>query len=142
MDFRLLVPVEVWTDGERIARFEALLRTYSEALAMGKDAVRQSTSINDEIGAAHVLDRLGFIYLETGRATSAVERLEESLELFRKLQKAREATMVLERLGDAHTAAGDETAARRNWLEALATLDRLGHPDAALLRSKLDLVTG
>ena len=43
----------------------------------------------------------------------------------------------LTRLGETGVAAGDLDAARRAWTEAVAILDGLDHPDAAVLRTRL-----
>ncbi|MET8563097.1 hypothetical protein ABZV75_21790 [Streptomyces flaveolus] len=40
-------------------------------------------------------------------------------------------------MGDTHLATGDREGARAAWEQALALLDRLGHPDAERVRERL-----
>src|SRR6266516_2245112 len=41
-------------------------------------------------------------------------------------------------LGDVHLSSGDLSSARRAWASALRIFDDLDHPDAALIRAKLN----
>ncbi|MEQ4726147.1 hypothetical protein [Nonomuraea sp. B19D2] len=44
---------------------------------------------------------------------------------------------VLTRIGDSHSALGDQEAAREAWQQALSIFEELVQPDAELLRAKL-----
>jgi tetratricopeptide (TPR) repeat protein len=71
------------------------------------------------------------------RSEQAIACYQRSLRLHRQLSDRYKMATLLNRLGDAHQAASDSSAASQAWLEALTILDNLDHPDADAVRAKL-----
>ena len=84
-----------------------------------------------------VLDSLGHAYLRLGRPGDAIASFRQSIALHRSFDERRGTGTALLGLGDAHEAAGDESAARRAWQDALEIFGELGHPHTRLARARL-----
>jgi hypothetical protein len=69
-----------------------------------------------------------------GEALACYQR---SIDLSHMVGDRAQEARTLNRLGDAHQAAGSLDAARRAWQRAFDILDQFGHPDAARVRAKL-----
>ncbi|MFD0632795.1 tetratricopeptide repeat protein [Catenulispora yoronensis] len=117
--------------------FHARLGEYEQALACCQPALALLLLADDEYGQAHTWDSLGYIHRHLGDHTSAVACYRRALRLFRESGDHYSEATGLTYLGDAHLSVGDVDAADAAWRKALRTLDRLGHPDAVRLRSRL-----
>ena len=90
------------------------------------------------LGEADSWHSLGRASYHLGQHDEAAASYDRALRIFRELgQRYREA-QALEHLGDTRHASGDRPGARHAWQQALHLLEDLQHPDADLLRAKLD----
>jgi DNA-binding SARP family transcriptional activator len=117
--------------------FHIALGDYELALARCQEALDLQAEIDDRYGQAETLDSLGFLHRHLGHVSQTIACYERALELYRAFEDRYNEADTLAYLGDAHHAARDVAAARSAWREALAILERLGHPDAERLRDKL-----
>jgi transcriptional regulator with XRE-family HTH domain/tetratricopeptide (TPR) repeat protein len=118
--------------------FHALAGDYVEALRFCSAALGLATEAADLRAEAEAWQSLGVIHQETGDSAQAIGCYQRSLALHRVLADRYMTAKLLTHLGDAHQAAVDIDAARTAWIEALAILDDLGHPDADQVRARLD----
>ena len=72
-----------------------------------------------------------------GSYPQAIDYHRQALELNRQLGDHYAEADTLARLGDAYEAAAEPDSARDAWLQAVAILRDLHHPDAALILAKL-----
>jgi tetratricopeptide (TPR) repeat protein len=82
-------------------------------------------------------DSLGYAHHHLGNHRQAIACYQRSVDLYRGLADGYNEATTLAALGDAHQDVGHLQAARQAWQTAVATLDRLGHPDADPIRAKL-----
>jgi tetratricopeptide (TPR) repeat protein len=82
------------------------------------------------------LDSLGYAHHHLGHHDQAIACYQHALHLWREGYRYDEAS-TLTRLGDTHHTTGDHSAARQAWQQALTILDRLDHPNAEHVRTKL-----
>jgi DNA-binding SARP family transcriptional activator len=94
--------------------------------------------IGDQFGQAEALSSIARAYQHLGRYQEAVAHYQEARQLLREFGVRNIEADFLACLGDAHLAAGHPAAAIEAWHRALAILSELGHPDASLVRGKLD----
>jgi tetratricopeptide (TPR) repeat protein len=115
----------------------SLLGDYPSAL----DSCRQALELNERIGNRHgqaiAWDSLGYAHHQLGQYTEAIASFRRSAQEFHTLGDRYQAATTLARIGDTQVAAGDHTAARETWLRALTALEELHHPDADVVRAKL-----
>jgi tetratricopeptide (TPR) repeat protein/transcriptional regulator with XRE-family HTH domain len=117
--------------------YHALAGQYADALRFCSQALSLATKTSDRRAQAEAWESLGVIHQHTSEAGQAISCYQRSLALHRQLADRYLTTKLLTHLGDAHQAAGDTDAASNSWIEALAILDDLGHPDADQVRAKL-----
>ncbi len=98
--------------------------------------------IGDQFGLAETLSSIASAYQHLGRYQEAVAHYQQALQLFREFGARNAEAKALAYLGDAHLAGGHPAAAIEAWHRALAILSELGHPDASLVRGKLDNLAG
>jgi len=98
--------------------------------------------IGDQFGQAETLSSIARAYQHLGRYQEAVAHYQEARQLFREFGVRNSEADALADLGDAHLAGGHPAAAIEAWHCALAILSELGHPDASLVRGKLDNLAG
>lgn len=98
--------------------------------------------IGDQYGLAETLSSAAPAYQQLGRYQEAVAHYQEALQLFREFGLRNYEADALAYLGDAHLAGGNPAAAIDAWDRALVILSELGHPDASLVRGKLDNLAG
>ncbi|MGL5809690.1 MAG: BTAD domain-containing putative transcriptional regulator, partial [Nocardioides sp.] len=95
-------------------------------------------ALGNRLGIASTLDSLGHIYLHLGRHADAITSYVEAVGIIQEEKRYFHLTNILDHLGAAYHSAGDHGAARSAWQLALDLLEELGHPNAAVVRSKLD----
>ena len=88
-------------------------------------------------GEANAWESLGYAYHHLGRFTEAIESYQRALPLLREQGERYFEADTLSYLGDTYDASGDQGTARDCWLQALAILDDLHHPDVEQVRGKL-----
>ena len=106
-----------------IGWFHLQLGEYEEALPFIRQAVRAFRDLGDRHGEAVALDTLGWTQHHLGYPTLAMTCLRQALSAVREFGDRRVQAGILSNLGDVHDAVGQTEAARRDWAEALSTLD-------------------
>ena len=86
---------------------------------------------------AHIHDSLGYAYRCLGDQRQAIDSYWRAVRTAQAIGAPHLGASALRNLGDCHAAAGDAEAAVDVWQLALAMLDDLGHPDAAVVRRKI-----
>ncbi|EOD66680.1 AfsR/SARP family transcriptional regulator [Amycolatopsis vancoresmycina] len=111
----------------------------AEALRSCSRALELHRAVGSRHGEADTWDSLGCAHHHLGDYRRAAACYHNALELFRKLGARHPQADTLIRLGDTHCDAGDLRAARAAWQRALPILDELHHPDADVLRARLEV---
>jgi tetratricopeptide (TPR) repeat protein len=114
-----------------------LLGDYHRAREVSRQALAIYLKNGNSYGQAFTWDSLGYAEHHLGLHAEAVTSYTRAIELHVELGNRVSEATTLSRLADTHLAAGDDTAARRTWEQALAILDELHHPEAADVRAKL-----
>lgn len=115
----------------------ALLGDYETALVHCQESLSICESLGDPSGAARAWTSIGYAYHHLGQYDLAVASYRTSTGWFAESGDRYGGAASLGRLGDTYLDAGDWDAARQAWLEALETLDDLGHDDADGIRARL-----
>ncbi len=125
----------------------ALLGDHHEALAHCEQALDLNREAGDRYGETQTLATLGYAHGHLGNYQQSADYCQKSLALCREVRNRYMMALALGHLGDALDAAGNQTAARAAWRQALDTLDHLGlvipsapgpgDPDTAQIRAKL-----
>lgn len=132
--------------GMEFARLTALNNVawlYARAgkLDDARSSAAQALGVLREVGDAeltpYALDTLGFIQHRLGNHAEAVRCFCEALDLFSSVSSLYKSADTAERLASAYQALGDPVNARAALRDALAVLDKLGHPHAIELDRKL-----
>jgi len=116
------------------------LGEHQQALSCSVEAIamhRELGELADKYGEAETLRSLGDTYYHLGSHPQAISYHHQALELNRQLGDHYTEADTLTRLGDAYQAADEPDAARDAWLQAVAILDDLHHPEAAQVRARL-----
>jgi tetratricopeptide (TPR) repeat protein len=79
------------------------------------------------------------VYHKLSDYRRSVTCYERSLGLAREVADRFNQAGILDRLGDAHSSAGDPDAARWAWSQSLRLFDELDHPEGDRIRAKLRL---
>jgi DNA-binding SARP family transcriptional activator len=116
---------------------QAELGDYEAARANCTSALDLFHELGDRTGEANASDSLGYVHHQLEAYVEALACYRHALALCRELGDRKNATDILVHLGDTQDAIGDRPGARDSWLEALATLEELGHPEAEAVRRKL-----
>ncbi len=115
----------------------ARLGHHDLALECCEEALQLQRGLGDAAGVAATLDSLGYVHHRLGEHEQAIERYQDALLRYAEQgDRFNEADTSI-RLGDTWAAAGRWDVAREVWLRAVETLDRLAHPKAAEVRSRL-----
>ncbi|GAA3758334.1 hypothetical protein GCM10022225_49610 [Plantactinospora mayteni] len=117
---------------------QALLGRYREAIEHCEQALLLHRKSGNRGGEASALDSLGYAHHLLGDHGPAIGYLRQAVELCRELGQWTQEAESLHRLGDAHHATGAVPDAHLAWRAALTIFDRLGRPEAATVRGKLD----
>ncbi|MFG1871623.1 AfsR/SARP family transcriptional regulator [Micromonospora arborensis] len=116
----------------------ALLGEYEQALVVARQALTLNQGLHNRVSQANTWDTIGYALHQLGRHTEAITSYENARDLFHNLDNRVHEAQTLTRLGETHHTAGDISAARHVWKQALTILDDLHHPDATALRAKLN----
>jgi tetratricopeptide (TPR) repeat protein len=79
------------------------------------------------------------VYHKLSDYRRSVTCYERSLGLAREVADRFNEAGILDRLGDAHSSAGDPDAARWAWSQSLRLFDEIDHPEGDRIRAKLRL---
>jgi tetratricopeptide (TPR) repeat protein len=122
-------------------------RDHHEALAHCEQALALSRETGDSRTEACTLDSLGYAHYHLANYKQSADYYQQSIVRHREVRSRSHLASVLGHLGDTHAAAGDQSAARAAWQQALAILDQPGpiltlgpgpgYPDADQIRAKL-----
>ncbi|HUQ61447.1 AfsR/SARP family transcriptional regulator [Lentzea sp.] len=115
----------------KLGDHRSALRNCGQALTLYGD-------LGDQRGCAHTWDSIAYAHQQLGNHNEAIAGYLRALNLYRDLHDYYYESGTLTRLGDTQYAAGDAEAARVTWRQALHLLDDLHHPDAAVVRAKLE----
>jgi tetratricopeptide (TPR) repeat protein len=116
----------------------ALVGNYQQAIDCCERALAKIREFDEPSTEAAIWHSLGFIHQRLDNHRQAIACYERSLELTRALCDRFNEADTLGTLGDTHASAGDSAAARRAWVEALRIFQEIEHPDAELVRAKLN----
>ena len=121
-----------------IGWYRALLGDYGRAIASSRQALRLAVGAGYLFGQENAWDTLGYTEHQLGNFAAATDCYERALGLCRQRgNRADEATFLIH-LGDALLALGESAHAGESWRQAAAILEKLGHPNAAKVRAKLE----
>jgi tetratricopeptide (TPR) repeat protein/transcriptional regulator with XRE-family HTH domain len=124
-----------------IGWFLAHLGHYREALSHCEQALALNQKLDNRRGLASTLDSLCYIHSRLGNHAYALAYQQQAVLIpggvHAGMLGRHEQALHLERLGEAYQTAGDHTAARGAWRDALTILTDLNHPDTERLRSRL-----
>jgi tetratricopeptide (TPR) repeat protein len=113
------------------------LGEHRRALAYCQESLELHQEIGDARGQANAWDSLGYAHHHLGHYEQAIVCYGHAFDRVHELGDEYQEADVLTHLAHAHLAAGNPESARHAWRRALAILDRLGHPDADDLRTRL-----
>jgi tetratricopeptide (TPR) repeat protein len=120
-----------------IAWCQAQLGNYAETLTTATEALRLAGEI-EGAAVAGMWHTLGYSYLRLGHHSRAIDCLEQAVASARDRPDVGVEAVALNRLGEAHHAAGDHAAARGSWHQALAIHRTHGRSrDAEAIERKL-----
>jgi tetratricopeptide (TPR) repeat protein len=119
--------------------YEANLQRYDEALATCEKAIHvfRRLARPDRHGEADTLDGLGYVHHRLGNHRQARQFYQEALAMWREQQNAFYEADTLLHLGDVLSADGDTPSAENLWRQALAILEKIGHPEVTAVHDRL-----
>jgi DNA-binding SARP family transcriptional activator len=120
--------------------YHSQLGYHEQALEYCHQSLALHKNFGDWPGQADTWDSLGYANHHLGHHDKAVACYEHALTLWHDLGDRYQVAMTVFRLGDTHRSAGDADAARAAWRRAFDIFDGLGHPEAASVQAKLDLL--
>jgi DNA-binding SARP family transcriptional activator/tetratricopeptide (TPR) repeat protein len=113
-----------------LGQYDQALTHCQRALALHRDSGHRG-------GTADTLDSIGYVYLHLGDIAQAKVHYAKAIEAYREISAPFGEGNSLAGIGDALLAEGDPEAAATAWREAIAILDRLPHPLADEVRTRL-----
>ncbi|MEV0129147.1 tetratricopeptide repeat protein [Dactylosporangium sp. NPDC050688] len=116
----------------------ARLGHHEVALARCEEALALQQRLGDAAGVAATLHSLGYVHHRLGEHDRAIARYQDALLRYAEQGDRFNEADTSVRLGDAWAGAGRWDKARQAWLRAVETLERLAHPKAAEVRTRLD----
>jgi tetratricopeptide (TPR) repeat protein len=116
---------------------EAHLAHPQRAVATCKEAIDLHRETGNRLGESEGWDSLGYAYYRLGNHRQAIGCYERAIDRFQELASRHEEAGVWARIGDAHLASGHPERARRSWERALAAFEEKHHPNAELVRRRL-----
>jgi DNA-binding SARP family transcriptional activator/tetratricopeptide (TPR) repeat protein/transcriptional regulator with XRE-family HTH domain len=119
----------------------AQLGNYQRALSYCGKALKLHRESGNRLGEAATLDSLGYCCHQAGHYSQAIAYYRQALPAYADAGDRYLRAQTLIHLGETHRANGDQEATRDVWLQALAILSDLHHPDAAPIRAKLHDLT-
>jgi len=120
-----------------IGWYHAILGDFRQARASCRLAVTRAVEADHRRTEGKAWDSVGYAEHHLGNLAEAAACYQRALGLFREAGDRLDAADTLTRLGETCRAAGEPARARDAWLQALAVLQYLDHPDAAKVRAKL-----
>ncbi|MFJ6198071.1 ATP-binding protein [Micromonospora sp. NPDC092111] len=120
-----------------IGWYHIQLGDYPRALDYCGRALARQQRTGNRYWEAHAWDSLGYAHHHLGRHRDAIDCYTHALALWREAGERYYEATTLTHLGDSHDVTGEPRPARDAWRRALDVLDRLGHPDAAQVRTRL-----
>lgn len=121
-----------------IGWLHARLGDYRDALTTCGEALSLAVAQHDLRTEAATLDSLGYAHHHLGQHDQAVAFYRQAVDRFQKAEELYGEAHTLGHLGDTHAATGRHHHAQLAWRRALAILDELDHPDAAVISAKID----
>jgi tetratricopeptide (TPR) repeat protein len=94
--------------------------------------------LGNRAGQADTWDSLGYAHHHLGQHSQAISCYRHALNLERALDDRYSEADTLTRLGNTHYAAGNPHAARDAWQLALTIFEQFEHPDAKMVRTKIE----
>jgi DNA-binding SARP family transcriptional activator/tetratricopeptide (TPR) repeat protein len=119
----------------------ARLGDHRQAVTACQQALHLYQELGDRFGQALARDSLGQAHHHLGHLAEALVSYQHALDLHGDVGNRYYQADTLSHLGDTHHAAGSPESARTAWEQALTILDQLNHPDAALVRARIDQIT-
>jgi len=113
------------------------VRNYDVGLDYCRQAVVSNREVGNLWGEANAWDSLGYAYHRLDQHGEAIDCYRNAVRMSRDVGDRPSEAESLVHLGDAYRAIGDIASARGPWLEALAVLDAMRHPDADGVRARL-----
>ncbi|TPQ21363.1 AfsR/SARP family transcriptional regulator [Streptomyces sporangiiformans] len=113
------------------------LGRFDEAIGVLEQALTVLRRIGDRWVEGIALDILGTAHHRLQRHDDAVGYFHQALDTHADIGNRSGEAHTLGNLGDVYLAAGDPDAARTNWQQALAILEKVDHPDAEEIRERL-----
>ncbi|WP_329168140.1 tetratricopeptide repeat protein [Streptomyces sp. NBC_01685] len=115
-----------------------LMGRYDEALDECGWALAVHRKTGDHNGQAAAWDSLGYAYHQLREYECALICYERALELYRAMRDRYLEADTLRHMGDTHQVVGRPAGAAHFWRQALRILAGMGHPEAAIVRGKLE----
>jgi tetratricopeptide (TPR) repeat protein len=116
----------------------AMLGSHVQAIGYCSQALALHRERGNPHGAAATWDSLGYSHQQLGQYGHAVACYQQAISLRPAADDWYNHATTLTHLGDAQQADGNRPAAREAWQQAVGILDKLRHPDAAGLRTRLE----
>jgi DNA-binding SARP family transcriptional activator/tetratricopeptide (TPR) repeat protein len=116
----------------------ARLGNFEQALTYCTQSLDMSQEIGDIDGQANAWDSLGHVHSGLGDHARAADCFQHSIDLSRELGDRYYEADSLTNLGDIHRDAGNPDEARKGWQQALQIMEKLNHPGADEIRTKLN----
>ncbi|WP_326557632.1 ATP-binding protein [Micromonospora sp. NBC_01796] len=120
-----------------IGWYHIQLGDHRRALGYCERALAEQQRTGNRYWQAHTWDSLGYAHHHLGHHREAVECYEHALALWQEAGERYFEATTLTHLGDTHHGVGDVDRAGSAWRQAADILDRLGHPDAEQVWTKL-----
>ncbi|GIG86292.1 tetratricopeptide repeat protein [Plantactinospora endophytica] len=120
-----------------IGWYHIQLGDHQRALGYCEQALAEQQRAGNRYWQAHTWDSLGTAHHHLGNHEQAVDCYEHALALWREASERYHEATTLTHLGDTQHSTGTVEAARTTWKHALDILERLGHPDADQVRTRL-----
>ncbi|GAB6897194.1 AfsR/SARP family transcriptional regulator [Kineosporia succinea] len=114
-----------------------LLGEYETALTECEASIELHRRVGNRNGEAAAWDSLGYAQHHLHRTGEALGSYATALAIYRDIADRYLEADTLVHIGDSHAGAGRPSAAVTAWDQALAILEDLGHPDAELVRVKV-----
>jgi tetratricopeptide (TPR) repeat protein len=124
-----------------IGWYHGLLGDYERARAVCLRVLPLSAEIGHRTMEGTSWDTLGYAEHHLGNFSEAIACYQRALSIFREFGERFHEAEALTHIGDTRQAVGDPRA-REAWEQGLAILDDLRHPDAHVVRAKIDSTEG
>jgi DNA-binding SARP family transcriptional activator/predicted negative regulator of RcsB-dependent stress response len=120
-----------------VGYLQSKLGNHDEALAHCRQALALHQERGERYGEANTWDSIGHAHHHLGQYAAAVTCYQRALDIFHAIEDRHSRAATLRNLGETYAATGDRSAARDAWQQAVDILVELNHPDAEVVRAKL-----